>query len=1418
MRFLVLASLLLSGSYFSNAQWNHINSSWNSNDFYFVTINESAGVSLAGGSQIIKSTDNGNTWSVVNTSTNEYYSGLVLSSSTFLVVGENSFGNGKIWKSTNGGSSWTAVSTASTGIKDIASNGTTLVAVGENGAIRTSSDNGTTWITIASGVSTQLNTVEWDPLQNKWIIGGEQHRLVSTLSNASSWTNTSNTYKITEINFRNNQLTETRIYSAASDSSAIILYDNMGAISNSTLCGFQKVLKAVHTPDNRLLGSGFKKFFEVDLTLNELSIGVDSLYNQAVYSGAARNINDIDICSSYALAVGINGGLSRYNLLNPLGTYAPADFYLPDTVSTCPGTAFVAVPICSQADTYQWYANNVLISTEDTLFGNWPNTNTSYNIKLVTTTSGIQSVFTDYIYVTNGIIFPDYTVTIDTTLCYGDNLYANFNLQSGSFSGFYSQFVSNNIVVGAGPAPVQNMILYNMTHSSDIEIQLFKTSVCGTAYQSHEYSIEVGPDLSTHTLISADTGICSFGDSLHFSISNLIQGATYILANNEFYQGSYIGPNPIDTITGMGSDTLHLSYPGDQFYYSQLNSEDIYTETDVFTYINAYASYNGCSTITSSFLSFDITNPNANFSIINQPSIVSDTLNIVNLQVTDSSVWSISPMNGISSALTDSIPLFAPNQSAEYVVKLFNTTRFGCTDSIERKHVVGTLLNNDILSTTCYAKKLPSMCILGSVLDNENNLIEYGYFTDPLSEWTSFAVRKLSPTGNLLWEKRPQYLTNFQGGAHYATAIEVDQNNNIYVALRLDGTYNTGGSPFDFENIHLQNNYNAAAIVKWSPTGQMLANYPMVYITISDLEVGNNQLHAVGNDAILTLDLNLNLQHEYPLFGYTYVDNLTSSGFDWTWKPKYPKMVSLPNGKNIFFTEIYISVSSVTMSPGITITPNSVYSQVVFAAEYDPTQGLSNARKLFEIPYDQYTSDRTPLIADLVADEESNIYLLTDIKEKRNMTYLDSIITVESDQFNKCFIAKLDSDLNSEWIIHSNFFKASMDYAIGKGQLYITGSLKDKMYLGSMNDFQIINGKNGDSTFYNDELFYGVISKEGSLIAGGALGQAGVFNRNKLTCSVSKCGELFVSHESIRGHWSELPYGAADTNVYLEINGLNYHADSNYVFKLGETSCFAACPYLILSPVQDLTACNTDTIITIPVYETQNMDSTLYEIIENNVVVESGYAPVINQSIEVPSVPTNNQELVIHGTMGSILTDTLQVQLITVMDPMLPFYYVGCFENLTVPLNPSNFPSVYWWNNNSGGSFDPTIIYTPSDFILGDTVTYGVTFTDANGCSSEDFFDILYCDNLSLNPLDLTTISVFPNPAEGTITLSLEEGTMGLSAVHIFDAEGREVLFERIDFSQKVQLNIESLTKGFYLLKLKSDQDATEYSFRFVKQ
>lgn len=1426
MRFFLLLSFLLVGITFSNAQWSHINSSWNPDDFYFVTINEGAGVSLAGGSQIIKSTNGGSTWSVINTSSNTYNTGLILSASTYLVAGENSFGNGGIWRSTNSGSTWTSVSSSGAIINDIASNGTVVVAVGNSGLIRTSSDGGATWTTVTSGVSTKLNTVEWDPLQNKWIIGGEQHRLVSLAVNASSWTNQSNSYKITEINFRNNRLTETRVYPATTDSSAIILYDNAGMINNMTRCGYQKVLKSVYTPDNRILGSGYKKFFEVDLSLNELSIGVDSIYNQAIYSGTARNIAAIDICATYALAVGYNGSLARYDLSNPLGTYAPADFYIPDTVSTCPGAAFVAIPICSQADTYAWYMDNVLVSTEDTLYGNWPNNNATFPLRLITTTNGFQSTYTRYVQVNNYITFPTYTLTVDTSICYGGDLSVYLNLQSGSLSGFSFQFVSNNYVIGTGPMPASqaHFVYPNMTQSGTIDMQLFKTGVCGTSYQSNAYAIHVGPNLmDTYTLVSADTGICSFGDSIHFAISNLVQGATYILTNHEFYDGNYIGPFPFDTIVGMGADTISLSYPGDLFYYSQLTAENVYADIDVSNYINAYATYDGCSTVTSSFLSFDITNPNANFSIVDQPTIIDDTLNLVNLQITDTSTWSISPVNGIASGLNNPVPLFAPSQPAEYLVKLLNTTRFGCTDSIVRKHVAGSLLNNDILSTTCFATKLASMSVLGSVVDNSNNLIEYGYYTNSVPAWTGFAIRKLDSLGTLLWEKSLDYGVDFWGGTHLLTAIDIDADDNIYAAVRLkDDGY--ASFPLNFESIHLNDGYNTGYILKWSPGGQLLANFPTTLLEVSDIEVTKNQVHVAGIGAVLTLNTDLVLLHNYQLNGYGYQDNIYGYGSnpeslnEWKWKPRYPKLTSLPNGKIIFVSDIFVPTSSVTVSPGVTITPNSINAQVVFGAEYTPDQGLSNPKKIFEIPFNPGNQDRMGIVAGLLSDEDHYIYILTDPKSNKNMTFFDSVVTVDSDQINKSFLVKLDADLNPEWIIHSNLSKGSLNYAIGKGQLYLTGTLKNRVYIGSGNDFRVINGRNAGSNV-NDETFYAVINKQGNMIAGGAFGQTGIQNGYKMVCSVSKCGELFISQDSkADDSWSTPPYTYGSSYLHVEINETDYAVDSNYVFKLSEASCFASCPYLVLFAPQDITACYSDSIIAIPVYETQDMDSTSYEIIENNVVVASGNAAVINQSIQVPNTLTNNQQLVVHGTTGSILTDTIQVQFLNAMNPMLPVYHVACFDSLSVQLNPADYPSVYWFSNLTGGSSDHMIVYTPSDFVIGDTVTKSITYTDLHGCSSEDFFDIVYCDDLSVNSLSTASISLSPNPAENTIVLRLEEGAMGLCAVRIFNTEGREVFSERIPFGQEIQLNVAFLTNGFYLLKLKSGQDSSEYSFRFVKQ
>lgn len=574
MRFLLLISLLAIGNYHSSAQWNHVNSTWNNSyDLNFVSINETAGVLIAGGSQlsgshIIKSTDDGNTWTTINTSSNAYNSGIVINASTYVVVGENGGGYGRIWSTTNGGSSWNLALSNSPIMYDVAFNGSTLVAVGESGSIRISTNNGVSWSTVTSGVSSNLRTVIWDPSQNEWIIGGDQHRLVSSDINAGSWVSTSNSYRITHLSFNSN-LIETRQYNTSiGDSSAVIIYDNLGSIINQPRCGFQSVMKSVCTLDNRILAVGNKKFFEFNLIDNEFNIGVDSLYNPPVSAGTSKNILDLDICSSYAIAVGKNGTIAKYNLTDTLQTYAPADFYIPDTISTCPGSSFIAIPISSFADTYAWYMDNILVSTDDTLFGTWPNNNTSLPLKLITTTNGIQSVFINHVSINNYMYFPNYTLTLDTSLCYGEDLIIQASFQPGQVNGFYFQILANGNPIGNGPIAAQSMSqtpileVSNMTHYTQVEIQLFKIGVCGLFTNSNFYNIHVGPDLSSaFTLVSSDEGICS-GDSLHFSVNNLIQGATYELRKTELYGNSIIGPYPFDTIVGIGSDTLSLVYEG----------------------------------------------------------------------------------------------------------------------------------------------------------------------------------------------------------------------------------------------------------------------------------------------------------------------------------------------------------------------------------------------------------------------------------------------------------------------------------------------------------------------------------------------------------------------------------------------------------------------------------------------------------------------------------------------------------------------------------------------------------------------------------------------------------------------------------------------------------------------------------------
>lgn len=77
--------------------------------------------------------------------------------------------------------------------------------------------------------------------------------------------------------------------------------------------------------------------------------------------------------------------------------------------------------------------------------------------------------------------------------------------------------------------------------------------------------------------------------------------------------------------------------------------------------------------------------------------------------------------------------------------------------------------------------------------------------------------------------------------------------------------------------------------------------------------------------------------------------------------------------------------------------------------------------------------------------------------------------------------------------------------------------------------------------------------------------------------------------------------------------------------------------------------------------------------------------------------------------------------------------------------------------------------------------------------------------NLSVNEFSLNTFTIYPNPAKDILYIKTNTTLTGSTSIKIIDIQGKQIITKTIDSSVKnSQLNISSLQKGIYFVKLES--------------
>jgi photosystem II stability/assembly factor-like uncharacterized protein len=166
-------------------------------NLYGVAFGNSTFVAVGDFGKIVRSTDNGASWSHVTSGNSSgsgayslygtsYLRGVSFGNSTFVAVGQS----GKVIRSTDDGSSWDNV-TSGTGdyLRGISFANSTFVAVGSGGTIIRSTDNGSSWDDVNSGTSEVLRGITFG--NNIFLAVGDDGTIVKSVDNGSSWSSSS---------------------------------------------------------------------------------------------------------------------------------------------------------------------------------------------------------------------------------------------------------------------------------------------------------------------------------------------------------------------------------------------------------------------------------------------------------------------------------------------------------------------------------------------------------------------------------------------------------------------------------------------------------------------------------------------------------------------------------------------------------------------------------------------------------------------------------------------------------------------------------------------------------------------------------------------------------------------------------------------------------------------------------------------------------------------------------------------------------------------------------------------------------------------------------------------------------------------------------------------------------------------------
>jgi len=221
MKNLIFCTIITFCTYSVNAQWQEPSPvSYNSENVYALASDGTNIFAGTGGAGISLSTNNGASWTAVNTGlTSTGIGALAISGKTIFAGGDS------VYISTDNGTLWTAVGNGlpKTTVNALAVNGTTLYAGTQNNGVYISTNNGTLWSAANTGFTGQVQALAISG--TSIFLGAPNHGVYVSTNNGGKWTAVNS--GLTNIDVHSIAMSGSSIY--AGTSGGVFVSTNNGA-------------------------------------------------------------------------------------------------------------------------------------------------------------------------------------------------------------------------------------------------------------------------------------------------------------------------------------------------------------------------------------------------------------------------------------------------------------------------------------------------------------------------------------------------------------------------------------------------------------------------------------------------------------------------------------------------------------------------------------------------------------------------------------------------------------------------------------------------------------------------------------------------------------------------------------------------------------------------------------------------------------------------------------------------------------------------------------------------------------------------------------------------------------------------------------------------------------------------------------